>query len=274
MTDPAWVCLVYHDVVPATAASGGGPERFSVPVPMFERMLDTIRDAGCTGCSLETALQGRGRPRVAITFDDANAGQFHHAMPALRARNMTATVYVATDWIGTPGFMTWDQLRQIKDWGMSVQSHTRSHPFLSELDGDGVRRELADSKAILDRELRQDTAEIAFPGGDPPTRRYHYLMRDTGYRVAVGTRWGTNADAAPDLARFIKRCTVRGDVTPDQARRYVAADPLLALTHGPKEAVLRTLRSTLGASRYARWRRRFLDAVAGIRGTRSHPETT
>lgn len=260
-----WVALVYHDVVPETSAEGGGPERFFVPAAMFERMLDIIREQGHQGCSVARAIQARGQPRVAITFDDAPAGVFAHAIPALRARGMTATIYTVTDWVGRPGFMTWDQLRQAAAWGMSIQSHTRSHPFLSELDEPALRAELAESKATLDRELGQQTTEIAFPGGNAPRRALRHVMRDLGYQVAVGTRWGRNADV--DAPRgIIRRCTVRGAITPEQARRFVQGDPWLALTRHPKELALRTIRATLGASRYSRWRRGLLNLLAGGRG--------
>ncbi len=254
-----WPALVYHDVVPATRASGGGPDRFSVPVAMFERMLDAIRLDGFIGCSLAAAIASPCRRRVAITFDDATLGQFEYAMPALRARGMTATVYVVTEWIGRPGFMTWDQLRRIVDWGMSVQSHTRSHPFLSELDVTHLRAELTESKERIDRELRQGTTEVAFPGGDAPRRALRNVLWEAGYRVAVGTRWGRNADGAQP-GHFIQRCTVRGDISAAEAKRYVNGDRWLAMRMFPREMVLRSLRASLGPSRYARWRRRFLDA--------------
>jgi peptidoglycan/xylan/chitin deacetylase (PgdA/CDA1 family) len=256
-----FVCLVYHDVVPETAAGGGGPERFSVPLRMFERMLDAIRREGFAGCSLEAALAAPGTRRVAITFDDANAGQFEHAVPALRARGMTATIYVVANWVGRPGFMTWDQLRQAREWGMSVQSHTCTHPFLSELDEPALRRELADSKAILDRELGQDTRELAFPGGDPPRRSLRHLPAELGFTVMAGTRWGVNSDPASP-GRIVRRCTVRGNISEGAARRFVQGDPWLALARRPREAALRGIRGALGPSRYARWRRHFLDAVS------------
>lgn len=259
-----WVALVYHNVEQEAAATGGGPGRFSVPARMFERMLDVIRDGGFRGCSLAAARRMEGGRRVAITFDDAESGVFHHALPALRARQMTATVYVVTDWVGRPGFMTWDELRRVVDWGMSVQSHSRSHPFLSELDTDGLRAELAGSKDVLDRELRQDTTELAFPGGDPPRRPLRSLIAACGYQVAVGSRWGTNPDA-PASGRFVRRCTVRGTISPAEADALIRADRWLALRRQPREAALRAIRTALGPSRYARWRRRLLDAVAGPR---------
>ncbi len=256
----SWVALCYHDVQPGATALGGGPDRFSVPLEAFELMLDRIAANGMRGCSLANALMDGSRPQVAITFDDANLGQYLHAMPALRSRGMTATVYACIEWVGRPGYMDWAQLREIVSWGMSVQSHSWSHPFLSECGARRLERELGDSKKRLDDELGQDTTEIAFPGGDAPARRLRPLIAAAGYRTAVGTRWGVNA-GPPDRGKFVRRCTVRGRLTRELADRYVRADAGLAWRNHPKEVVLRSLRTTLGPSRYARWRRNVLDLL-------------
>ena len=259
-----WVALCYHDVEPGARALGGGPERFSVPLDAFELMLDTIAGHGMRGCSLARAIEDGARPQVAITFDDANLGQYLYAMPALRARGMTATVYACIDWVGQPGYMTWAQLREIASWGMSVQSHSWSHPFLSECDAPRLERELSDSKKEIDDELGQDTSEIAFPGGDPPARHLRHMIAEAGYRTPVGTRWGVNA-GPPEAGRFVKRCTVRGPLSRELAERYVRADAGLAWRNHPKEFVLRGLRAALGPSRYARWRRDVLDVLRPAR---------
>jgi peptidoglycan/xylan/chitin deacetylase (PgdA/CDA1 family) len=257
----AWIALCYHDVQPVMPRGGGGPNHFTVPNASFELMLDTIAQRGAIGCSLADALAAPGQPRVAITFDDGNIGQYENAVPALVARGMTATFYITTDWVGTPGFVNWDQLREMKAAGMSIQSHTCAHPFLSECNAGQLLIELQESKRILDRELQQDTTEIAFPGGDAPKRGLRYVIQTAGYQIAVGTRWGMNRDGR--RRGFVKRCTVRGELTTDFAQRVVGADPWLAASWVAKEATLRRLRSTLGASRYARWRRTFLDTIKG-----------
>ncbi len=258
-----WRALCYHDVQPQMPRAGGGPDHFTVPLESFERMLDTMLDHGYTGCSVENALAAPGTARLAITFDDGNTGQYEYALPALLARGMTATFYVTTSWVGTPGFMSWAQLRELVACGMSVQSHTWTHRFLSELDADALRKELAESKREIDRQLRQETREIAFPGGDAPAARYRQLIKDAGYAIAVGTRWGRNADAQvwQPSRTFVRRLTVRGALSEDMAQKMVRGDAWLTFRWTAKEATLRRLRSTLGASRYARWRRLLLDAL-------------
>jgi hypothetical protein len=131
-----------------------------------------------------------------------------------------------------------------------------------------LRRELAGSKKALDAELGQDTMEIAFPGGDPPSAALRHLLRETGYRTAVGTRWGVNRDVSRHEPQrgFIRRCTARGGISPAMARRVIEADAWLSVRSSAREATLRSVRRTLGATRYARCRRSLLDMMAGGSG--------
>jgi peptidoglycan/xylan/chitin deacetylase (PgdA/CDA1 family) len=260
----SWVTLCYHDVQPVMPVGGGGPSHFTVPLASFELMLDKIAALGYVGCSLAHAIAQPGRPRVAITFDDGDVGQYHHAFPALVARDMTATFYITTDWVGRRGYMTWKQIQNMSAHGMSIQSHTRSHPFLSELNEEALRAELSGSKTLIESHIGRPVNEIAFPGGDPPARGLRLVLAETGYDIAVGTRWGVDTDVRAQTTRrgFVHRCSMRGPITEDLARRIIQADPWLAVSYTAKESTLRRLRSALGPTRYAQWRRRVLDVLA------------
>ena len=95
-------------------------------------------------------------------------------------------------------------------------------------------------------------------------------ITDAGYR-AVGTSiFGVNRIRARDGASgasarplHVLRCTVRGDADATFIRRVLAADKSLFWRFRVKETALRHLRSSLGPTRYARWRRGFLNAVRG-----------
>lgn len=256
-----WVALMYHDVRPGADAGGGGPDRFTTTLASFERALDLVASLGYRGCSVTDALRAPGVRRVAITFDDGALGQYEHAAPALLARGMTATFYITTDWVGLPGFMSWAQLRELRAHGMSIQSHSRSHPFLSECNAAALRDELSGSKAALDDALGQDTTEISLPGGDAPTRANRPLLAECGYEVVACSRWGTNAEVRVGSAGWIRRCTVRGNPSTEWLERVIGGDRWLALRRVPRESALGWIRSSLGPTRYADWRRRLLEAV-------------
>jgi peptidoglycan/xylan/chitin deacetylase (PgdA/CDA1 family) len=260
-----WVCLVYHDVTPAAPLAAGGPEYFAVSAETFGRELDLIRDAGLRGCSIADAL-ARPDNAVAITFDDGDLGQADRAFPALAKRGMTATFFVTTGWMGKPKYASWDQLREMKAAGMSIQSHTHSHPFLSELDAAKLRDELRRSREILDEQLGQQTTMIAFPGGDAPRSELRGMLQEEGYSVIGTSRWGTNRRPPAAGPWHIRRCTVRGAPADADFRAIITADVWLGLRKRARERALAMLRASLGPSRYARWRRGFLDRAVGSTG--------
>lgn len=258
-----WVCLMYHDIALHEAGSGGGPARFAVPITEFRRQLDQLAAEGYAGRSLRAALApGAGRV-VAITFDDGDSGQFERGFRALAERGMSATFFVTTDWVGRPGYVSWDQLREMRAGGMDVQSHSRSHPFLSELDADALSAELQGSKQALDEGLGQNTDMLALPGGDWPRRSLRHQLAAAGYRVVATSRWGTNppAPAGTEGVLGVRRCTVQGESGAEAFRRIVSGDAALGRQRWIREGTLGLLRDTLGPSRYASWRRAVLDAL-------------
>lgn len=60
---------------------------------------------------LEPGARWNGRPRVAVTFDDGYANNFHWALPVLQELGIPATVFVATGYINTRKLFWWDRLR-------------------------------------------------------------------------------------------------------------------------------------------------------------------
>lgn len=258
------VCLLYHDVTTAEPRVSGGPAHFAVSRRALERQLGLLRDWGYQGCSIAAGLNDPTERSVAISFDDGQLGQFAYALPILTAHATSATFFVTTSWVGRPGYMSWDQLREMKAAGMSIQSHTHTHPFLSELDASDLEFELRTSKMELDEHLEQETDALALPGGDWPRRALRLLLRECGYEVVATSRWGTRQALGRHSGEpiLVPRCTVRGEPSDRDFRRIITADPWLASRRQLRDGILRTLRSGLGPTRYSIWRGRFLEALS------------
>ena len=256
-TGTPWICLIYHEVTEHEPRVGGA-DFFSVSASTFARQLSLIAGLGLRGCSIAQAITDPRRA-VAISFDDGDIGQAERAFPALAARGMTATFFVTTSWVGTPRYASWHQLREMAAAGMSIQSHTHTHPFLSELDEHRLRDELCRSRDLLDEQLQQRTTMIAFPGGDAPRPALRHVLAEEGYDVVGTSRWGRNPARGGGRPWYVKRCTVRGAPPDAHFSAIVTGDRVLSLKKQTRERVLAFLRSSLGPSRYARWRRRFLD---------------
>lgn len=253
---------MYHDVTQREPANSGGKEYFAVSLSTLEAHLDRLADLGLRACGVEQALTAT-EPRVAISFDDGDAGQFDHAFPALAKRGMSATFFVTTGWVGEPGYVSWDGLREAKAAGMSVQSHTRTHPFLSELNPEQLWDELFGSRDELDERLEQRTVALALPGGDPPRSGCWPTMADAGYSMIATSRWGVNGPIRPGTMTWIHRCAVQGPLVPTMFRRIVEGDRWLLWERTIREGTLRAIRRLLGPSRYHDWRRALFDTLAG-----------
>lgn len=260
MTPDKWVCLMYHDVVPEAVGISGGPEHFAVSRTAFAGQLDRIQQRGYSGTSLAGAIAGNLLQPVAITFDDGEVGQYQHAFPELTRRGMTATFFITTSWVGKPGFMEWHHIRELADAGMSIQSHTHTHPFLSELPPEEARTELVRSKAILDEALSQDTSTISLPNGDFPTQRS--VLAEAGYSVVAMSLWGVNGPRQVRDRRPVYRCTIRGAPERPRFDRILDGDPWTGLPRKVGEWSLNTVRGAMGPSRYHRWRARLLDTLS------------
>lgn len=260
MSGAGWVCLMYHDVSTEAVGVSGGPQHFSVTRRAFANQLDQIAAEGYRGRSIAECLTAPVERQVAISFDDGDLGQFENGHAELVKRGMTATFFVTTDWVGRPKYVSWSQLREMRQAGMSIGSHSRSHPFLSELDETALRSELLGSKNRIDQELDQITDTIALPGGDRPRRGLRPMLSQVGYRVIGTSVWGVNH---PNSAgeQWIKRCTIRGEPSAEYFSRVLRGDPWLGFKRFTREFTLAKLRETLGPTRYARWRRRLLDTV-------------
>lgn len=255
-----WVCLMYHDIGFRREAVGpiaaGDDPTFTVTPAGFAAQLDLLAALGYRGVSLDRVVAGGVFDPVAITFDDGNTGQVRHGVQALVSRGMTATFFVTTDWIGKPGFASWDELREMKAAGMSIQSHSRSHPLLALVDRSQARSELIESKRVLDEALDQDTDTFALPGGSLPTGDWRGLFAESGYRWVATSQWGVNSADLKTPA--IGRCTIRGDVSPEWFARVLRGDRRLAAARQARERLLAAARTLMGPTRYTDVRARLL----------------
>ena len=91
--------------------------------------------------------------------------------------------------------MTWDQLREVVDNGISVQSHTHSHRTLSSLDPELQREELSTSRAMIEERIEQPVKTIAYPVGKYVHFNAHTpkIAADCGYELGFSFCTGGNA---------------------------------------------------------------------------------
>jgi peptidoglycan/xylan/chitin deacetylase (PgdA/CDA1 family) len=195
------VVLCYHSVDPS-------PGYLSLTPDLFDEHLEWLQDH-CRVVELDELVAGvpsGGGPYVAITFDDGYEDNCVYALPRLAARGLTATFFVTAGFVERDdGVMThlsevwltpreqlrplsWSQVRELRDAGMSIGSHTWSHRNLARLSMAAAEDELRRSREVLEERLRQPVRSVAYPWG---SLRRHVTdetfagARRAGYELGV-----------------------------------------------------------------------------------------
>jgi peptidoglycan/xylan/chitin deacetylase (PgdA/CDA1 family) len=185
--------LVYHHVRP------GSTSTLFVSPEEFDKQLEYLQYYGFHTVSFTDLAdyfeKGKPLPRlpVIISFDDGWENQFEYGFPILQKYHDTATFYVVTDYLDHGNFMTTEQLKTMVAAGMTIGCHTRSHPYLTSLDGERAWDEIAGAKAILEAEgFKIDT--FAYPYGAYNARVVD-MVAEAGFRTARTVDGGVRATA-------------------------------------------------------------------------------
>ena len=161
---PSLVIITYHPVKNADASR-------------FEKQMDALLKAG-TPVSLSRDLNSlKEGVNIAVTFDDAYQSVLTNAVPVLRRKNIPATIFVPTGYLGKqPGWiknaghpyaketvMTEEQLKVLPEDLISIGSHSVTHINLNVADAAVARNEIQASKSYLENILDKKVNLFAAP---------------------------------------------------------------------------------------------------------------
>ena len=87
--------------------------------------------------------------------------------------------------------LTWDQVKEMHNSGMSFEAHTRTHAFIDELPEEEARKEVEDCVNSLKNNLNTSIHYFSYPRGRF-TEKLQPLLESAGIRAAVTTDQGQN----------------------------------------------------------------------------------
>lgn len=171
-------------------------------VERFQQQMQWLKRLHCPVISMDRAVAGlRGEqplpPRAMVmTFDDGYENFYEYALPVLQEYQFPALVYVVSGslgemaaWLEPAGLpptrlMSAARVRELRRAGIYIGSHTVTHPRLSELPANEVRRELKDSKQALEDVLGEPVNHLCYPYGSHKLETMH-AAAESGYLTAT-----------------------------------------------------------------------------------------
>jgi peptidoglycan/xylan/chitin deacetylase (PgdA/CDA1 family) len=240
--------FVYHGLARSVAIDAPPREqKYWLSRGVFREHLDQIRSRGYQVRRLgelgseDTATPWRASTAV-LTFDDGLASAYEIAYPLLLEAAVRAEFFVNTATIDKPGFLSWAQIDEMQRAGMSFQSHSHDHVYLTWLAAGALEQQLRRSKQILEDRLGQRVDFLSAPYGDLDSQVVKVSQQE-GY-MAVCNSWSWPARPG---SRVVSRVGIDRHTTPRDFGRLLTGSPIgyipraarACLIYAPKRLVLR-----------------------------------
>ena len=209
---PALFLVISVSAITSAAAETGvtvliyhrfGEEKYpttNVAVDRFREQMTFLKENDYTVISLESlvrSLQDRRKlpeKAVVITIDDGYKSVYENAWPVLKDFHYPFTVFLYAKATKNrhSNYMTWEQVREMKDAGVDFQNHGFAHEHMAFVPPGmdmhdyrtWIRADLAVSTKILSEELEERPSFFAVPYGE-----YNQIVleeiRSFGYEAII-----------------------------------------------------------------------------------------
>ena len=128
----------------------------------FLEVLDTFERYA----SISEVCNSPRKNKIAITFDDGLLDVYSLAYPVLKEKNIPFTVFIISDFVGTEGYITVEQLKELaNDPLVTIGSHGTSHGILTEMSFEEQKEELTISKKKIEEWIGKKVDFFAYSHG-------------------------------------------------------------------------------------------------------------
>jgi peptidoglycan/xylan/chitin deacetylase (PgdA/CDA1 family) len=193
-------------------------EAFSIPATVFvatgfgnginmwnDRLIDLIGDPQTAIVQLRALGMGSAK----VSDWESRGKLVNRIIPDLKYQEyhererIIDTLYLENGAEEAPRkMMTQDEIVKLALKGVDIGAHTVDHPILKTLSAEDQRRQIADSKELLEKIIGAPITGFAYPNGKPGSdydATTIQLVKETAFEYAVSTTWGTST---PNTNRY------------------------------------------------------------------------
>jgi len=251
--------LVYHSILPKNKlVLIVSTNDYAFEDTMFENQMKYLHDNGFSSMTFSEINNNLNYKHsmpakpVVITFDDGTDDNYLIALPILQKYNLKAIYFIVTDLVGKKGYLNWDQIIELPNRGMEIQSHTHTHGNLSELSEDEIERELSLSKKTLEEKLNNKINVLALPYGRGDNKTVKEIARASGYQFACTSTWGDNN--IDERTFYLERFSINTNCSMDMFKSFVELEKKTLLYYKMKKMPVRFAKMILGKTIYSKIR--------------------
>ena len=184
--------LMYHHVRD-TADNADAIERgLTISPALFQEHASFLKSRGYSTVTIQDLVESRAGEKelpakpVILTFDDGYADSYENVFPVLKSLSYTGSFFLLSGLAGAPGYMTWEQAKEMESQGMDIQAHGVQHLDLTAISEESAELQITRSKDDIELYVGNRVTIFCYPSG-----RYSAdtvaMVRKAGYLAAVTT---------------------------------------------------------------------------------------
>lgn len=188
--EPRVVALAYHSIWDKRNVAALHQSRYkhiSVAADMLQQHIAYMHDRGYTFKQFHEANKGTNGKEVYLYFDDGFLDVYENAYPILKNQGIRATLFVTTDYIDQKGgydsYLSWEQVQSMQDV-FEIGAHSLTHKKLSKISIEDARREMSDSKKVIEEKLGHGIAAFSYPHGRS-NDELERVAHEVGYEITT-----------------------------------------------------------------------------------------
>ncbi|GEM_PF-2348771 len=186
--------LMYHFIYPKEEVSV--KDSLNVSIDAFERQMWFLKTFGYRVISMDEYYEikmGSRKPRgkeILITFDDGHRTYIKNALPILKRYQLKSTEFLIWRYLSSSEWKDYINLNEAKELSgdplITFESHTMTHPNLTQIPSSRAKSEIFQSKEYLQKALKKEMNYFSYPEGSFSPEIMQFVQK-AGYRMAFRT---------------------------------------------------------------------------------------
>jgi len=230
----------------------------NVKIADFIKQIDLINKNGFSFINANNfehnLVKLKSEKKVLLTIDDGFKSFYDQAWPILRDNKIPFLLFVNTREIGSSGYMTWKQIKEIsKENFVHIGNHSFSHDYLVDKTDDEIRKDINLAIVDLKKNLKHSTPFFSYPFGEY-SNNFKRIVKKFGFKYAFGQHSGV-VDETKDfheLPRFsinekygeIKRFELILKTIPLKFKSIIPEEKYIDNSNNPPEVIIEFFEDT------------------------------
>ena len=120
--------------------------------------------------------------KILITIDDAFSSFYENAWPILKKKEIPFILFVSTEPVGKPGYMTWEQIKEVSSYKFAyIGNHSHTHEYLLDFSHLEFTKDIKNSIRIFREKLGYNPIYFSYPFGEYNLEQTQFIKNNFKY---------------------------------------------------------------------------------------------